>query len=909
MKKWIALATGLSLVLSGFAAAGFQPSKVQAADRTGFVQTDGTQFLLDGSTFYYAGTNNYYLNFKPQYEVDQVMEDAAAMGLKVIRTWGNLDAGVKTDKVNKDGYTVFTDSVDGSGEKEGVYYQYFDADLGRPVVNEGKDGLQKLDYAIYKAEQEGVRLLITFTNNWEAFGGMSQYVKWAQLAGENVTGHDDFYTNETIKGWYKDYIKTLLNHENVYTGVKYKDDPTIFSWELANEPRCESDAGCENHVVENWASEMSDYVKSIDSNHMLAVGDEGFYNYGYNDFPEGDHKYVYHGSSGMDWLSLTNLPNIDYGTIHVYCDQWGLTKEQGNFWFKKHGEDAAAMNKPVIVEEFGWKDKSERADVYNEWFDIFEGNTYEGVEYAGTNYWMLASLTGDGTLYQDYDGYTVYYKGDANGNPTQDACDAIMAHAQRMDAKNTQNSVSPKKANFDIVKPADIQLRTTMELGSVSGVQFGDKMLTEGTDYTVEDNVITISAKVLEGLELGNYKITILTTDGNQPTVLVSVIDSNAETQKKSVIDNFESYADDAELASAYHRNSSGDSLTVSLDAEHAKNGNYAMKYEYSVADGGAGYCGTTKKLNGADWTGFDGIHFWILSDGSNRDTTIQFIDGAGAYWESIQHVTAETGWQEVKIPFSDFRLQQWGTAAETPTLNGVSEYSIYTGQNGNPGTGVWYFDDIGLYQDGATVPDAEVVESSATFSKQAPADVIFTIITNGHAVTGITEEGEALQQGVDFAINGSQFRFNQSYLETLSEGVHTYHVGFATCPDLVLTITVTGSTVTTTETTTEPSETTTTTTTTETTSTETEVTTGSESETTTTTTDADTDTNYGDVNLDGKVDLVDAITMNKYLAGQITLSEQATKNADVNADGSLGDGDSTTLMQFVLMMIPNLPA
>ena len=496
MKKWIALATGLSLVLSGFAAAGFQPSKVQAADRTGFVQTDGTQFLLDGSTFYYAGTNNYYLNFKPQYEVDQVMEDAAAMGLKVIRTWGNLDAGVKTDKVNKDGYTVFTDSVDGSGEKEGVYYQYFDADLGRPVVNEGKDGLQKLDYAIYKAEQEGVRLLITFTNNWEAFGGMNQYVKWAKLAGENVTGHDDFYTNETIKGWYKDYIKTLLNHENVYTGVKYKDDPTIFSWELANEPRCESDAGCENHVVENWASEMSAYVKSIDSNHMLAVGDEGFYNYGYNDFPEGDHKYVYHGSSGMDWLSLTNLPNIDYGTIHVYCDQWGLTKEQGNFWFKKHGEDAAAMNKPVIVEEFGWKDKSERADVYNEWFDIFEGNTYEGVEYAGTNYWMLASLTGDGTLYQDYDGYTVYYKGDANGNPTQDACDAIMAHAQRMDAKNTQNSVSPKKANFDIVKPADIQLRTTMELGSVSGVQFGDKMLTEGTDYTVEDNVITISAVI-----------------------------------------------------------------------------------------------------------------------------------------------------------------------------------------------------------------------------------------------------------------------------------------------------------------------------------------------------------------------------------------------------------------------------
>ena len=66
MKKWIALATGLSLVLSGFAAAGFQPSKVQAADRTGFVQTDGTQFLLDGSTFYYAGTKSIRLWKMPQ---------------------------------------------------------------------------------------------------------------------------------------------------------------------------------------------------------------------------------------------------------------------------------------------------------------------------------------------------------------------------------------------------------------------------------------------------------------------------------------------------------------------------------------------------------------------------------------------------------------------------------------------------------------------------------------------------------------------------------------------------------------------------------------------------------------------------------------------------------------------------
>ena len=122
-KKWIAaissVVLGCSTVMMPFASS----FTVNAADtRSGFVTTNGTQFMLDGSTFYYAGTNNYYLNFKPKESVDAVLEDAAEMGLKVVRTWGNLDAGVKTDKVSDKGYTVFTDSVDGSGEKEGVYY-------------------------------------------------------------------------------------------------------------------------------------------------------------------------------------------------------------------------------------------------------------------------------------------------------------------------------------------------------------------------------------------------------------------------------------------------------------------------------------------------------------------------------------------------------------------------------------------------------------------------------------------------------------------------------------------------------------------------------------------------------------------------------------------------------------------
>lgn len=788
-KRISAITASALLSISLVNAVGFQgnigyDAVAAESGRTGFVTADGTQFKLDGSTFYYAGTNNYYLNFKPKYEVDKVIEDAAAMGLKVIRTWGHLDAGTMTDKLDKDGSPVFEDSVDGTGSKEGVYYQYFDAELGKPVVNEGEDGLQKLDYAIYKAEQEGVKLLIDFTNNWEAFGGMAQYIQWAKLAGENVTGHDDFYTNETIKGWYKNYIETMLNHTNVYTGVKYKDDPTIFAWELANEPRCESDPGCEKNTVFNWAEEMSAFVKSIDSNHMLTLGDEGFYNFGYNDFPEGEHKYVYYGSAGMDWASYLEIPELDFSTLHIYCDQWGLTKEQGNFWFKKHGEDSASANKPLIAEEFGWKERDERTDVYNEWFDIFEGNTYEGVEFAGTNYWMLASLTGDGTLYQDYDGYTVYYEGDANGNPTQDTCDAIIAHAERMASKNNENSVSPKKADFDIINPADITLSATIKMGEITGIEFNGEKLSESS-YTIKDNAITISGDVFKDIENGNYKLTVLTSEGSQPTAIIRVYDSNAEQQSRSVIDDFESYTSDKEISSAYSVNPSGDPVTVSLDTEHAKNGTYAMKYEYSVES--AGYCGISKNLAGADWTGFDGIKFSLYSDGSGRDTTIQFIDGAGAYWESVQHVNDKEGWTEVKIPFSDFNAQSWGTSADTITLENVNQFSVYAGANGNSGKGVWYIDDMGLYSD-AVMEKPTATPASAKYEND---DIVFTIIPNGYAMKEITAEKGDFVQGVDYALNGSQLRINNSYLSKLSDGVHNFHIAFDGTDDLVLKVTV----------------------------------------------------------------------------------------------------------------------
>lgn len=37
------------------------------------------------------------------------------------------------------------------------------------------------------------------------------------------------------------YSQTVLTRRNIYTGIEYRDDPTIFAWELINEPRCMTD--------------------------------------------------------------------------------------------------------------------------------------------------------------------------------------------------------------------------------------------------------------------------------------------------------------------------------------------------------------------------------------------------------------------------------------------------------------------------------------------------------------------------------------------------------------------------------------------------------------------------------------------------------------------------------------------
>lgn len=127
-------------------------------------------------------------------------------------------------------------------------------------------------------------------------------------------------------------------------------------------------------------------------------------------------------------------------------------------------------------------------------------------------------------------------------------------------------------------------------------------------------------------------------------------------------------------------------------------------------------------------------------------------------------------------------------------------------------------------------------------------------------------------------------------------------------------TTTTTSTTTTTTAATTTMTETTTTTTATETTApTETSAT---ETTATTTVSAAETSTTalvpenatYGDLNLDGKVALVDLVYLNKYIIQTITLNDQAVANANCCLDERINSADATALLEHIIEQVKELP-
>lgn len=177
-------------------------------------------------------------------------------------------------------------------------------------------------------------------------------------------GHDDFYTDVTIKDWYKSYVEFLLERVNTFSCIAYKNDPTILAWELANEPRSSDRSGL---IVSRWVDELSTYLKQVDGNHLIGTGEEGFdvSRGGYSISAYGNQTWLFDGTAGVSFLANSRNQHIDFAGIHLYPQSWGLTNGAGNTWIHDHVRLAATLDKPMVVGEFGVL--AQQSATYDSW--------------------------------------------------------------------------------------------------------------------------------------------------------------------------------------------------------------------------------------------------------------------------------------------------------------------------------------------------------------------------------------------------------------------------------------------------------------------------------------------------------------------------------------------------------------
>jgi mannan endo-1,4-beta-mannosidase len=338
----------------------------------GFVQRQSDHLVLDGATFRIAGANIYYFAFSEQPAQMRLLEVADDFGLNVLRIWAFNDH--RTDPPNP---PIPSDTE--------VCFQFLAPGGSAPELRQGPFGLDRLDRAVQLAGQRGIRLILTLTNHNPDYGGMPQFQRWFDLPNLN-----DFYSDSSAKNAFKNWLQAIVTRRNPLTGISYAQDPTILAWEIANEPRCPGDPSG-TRLLTNWLNEISAYIRTLAPNQLISAGDEGFFNH-----QLAGGNWLFNGSEGVSTEDILGISDIDFGTFHMYPDQWANNQDAqafGEMWIQNHIDAAARATKPVILEEYGLPASVARNAIYQTWLQMIEDQNV-----TGDLVWMLG-LPGQGDQY------------------------------------------------------------------------------------------------------------------------------------------------------------------------------------------------------------------------------------------------------------------------------------------------------------------------------------------------------------------------------------------------------------------------------------------------------------------------------------------------------------------------------
>jgi len=313
-----------------------------------YISVKDNKFIKDGKPYNFIGTNYWYGAMIGAKNGDRTrllkeLDELKANGITNLRILVGAEGGDQDFTVTPALQT-----------EKGKYNQ---------------DLLEGLDFVLAEMGKRDLNAILYLNNNWEWSGGMAKYLEWngyGKVPNPNIAPNtwpqfmnftSQFHSCEPCKADFKKHMQFIIGRTNSYTKKKYTQDKAIMAWEVANEPRVFTK---ENEAAfTKWLNETVDEINRLDKNHLITTGSEG--KAGSND--------------DLATFERTHTnKNIDYLTMHIWPKNWGWYKmedEKGSTpiaiektiaYIDEHIEVAKRLQKPIILEEFGYPRSQESLD-------------------------------------------------------------------------------------------------------------------------------------------------------------------------------------------------------------------------------------------------------------------------------------------------------------------------------------------------------------------------------------------------------------------------------------------------------------------------------------------------------------------------------------------------------------------
>ncbi|MGJ8692708.1 MAG: hypothetical protein ACSHW0_09520 [Thalassotalea sp.] len=361
-----------------------QPSNVLTiklnANNEKFVSVKDGQFYRDGKPYHFIGTNYWYgpliaAKNGDRERLHQELDQLQQHGVTNLRILVGADGGLG-DSVVKPALQT----------KPGEYNHAL---------------LAGLDYLLAEMKKRNMVAVLYLTNNWIWSGGMSQYLNWHGYGdvpnpfSAGVTWDDymsytqQFHRCQPCTNDFYQHVEFIISRTNSVTGQLYRDDTTIMSWQLANEPRVFDK---DNYpYFKSWVDNTVALIKRLAPKQLISTGNEG---------AAGSLNSV------DTYKKVHDNAAIDYLTMHIWPKNWGwynkadqvastvIAIDKAKQYMLDHLAVAKQLNKPIVLSEFGFPRHLESLSPLKstEYRDLFFTEIFQQVLNAKNNNGNLAGL-------------------------------------------------------------------------------------------------------------------------------------------------------------------------------------------------------------------------------------------------------------------------------------------------------------------------------------------------------------------------------------------------------------------------------------------------------------------------------------------------------------------------------------